>query len=272
MDTTLRYVQQFGRSKRDNLRPSLTSKYHVGQVIEVTPFRIMDFGCFASTEDGLSGLLHNSEMTSDLQNSLQELVEKEKSIQVKINKFDRRSGEIAFVLADKEIPAAKLEAAAVPASEAQNADAPAQADTTDANTDTAQSAAAQPATTHAAASQTEAPKPADAVSGQAKPELEPHQFKTSQPVIYKEDKNEDFQPSMQHVQREMTDIEKFLEGVLQTSLSPKAKGMLEELLKKNSAFRFTYAMQTCVDNFEPDVGVQLLTSIERQIADQKKNQ
>lgn len=254
MDTTLRYVQQFGRSKRDNLRPSLTSKYHVGQVIEVTPFRIMDFGCFASTDDGLSGLLHNSEMTSELQNSLQEMVEQEKSIRVKINKFDRRSGEIAFVLADKaeKEATAKSDAPATPATPA----AEAQGTTDEATTATATS-------TEAAKTETAA-TPADA--------LEPHQFTTSQPVVYKADKEPEFQPSMQHVQREVADIEKFLEGVLKTKLSMKAKGMLEELLKQNSAFRFTYAMQTVVDNFEPDVGVQLLTSIDREISEQKKDQ
>jgi predicted RNA-binding protein with RPS1 domain len=249
MDTTLRYVQQFGRSKRDNLRPSLTSKYHVGQVIEVTPFRIMDFGCFASTDDGLSGLLHNSEMTSELQNNLQEMVEQEKSIRVKINKFDRRTGEIAFVLADKPESEAKTETPSVPVVEAQGTAASQAVD------------AAQPETT---------PVPADA-GAKKNVELEPHQFTTPQPVVYKKEKEAELQPSIQHLQREMADIEKFLEGVLKTKLSPKAKEMLEDLLKKNSVFRFTYAMQTCVDHFEPDVGVQLLTSIERMIEQQKNS-
>lgn len=233
MDTTLRYVQQFGRSKRDNLKPSLLSKYHVGHQIEVYPFRIMDFGCFAATDDGLSGLLHNSEMSTMLQSSLPEMIEKQVPITVKINKFDRRTGEIAFTLNHKEAaPVLTVASVATPATES---------------------------TPEPVASET-----ATETSG----DLVPFQFTTSQPVFEDTDKSDSFS---YRLEQEAQDIQKFLEAVLKQQLSPAAQGLLRDLLKQGSIFRFTYAMQTVVDEFEPDPGLQLLAAIDRVLQAQVKN-
>lgn len=244
---TLRYVQQFGRSKRDNLRPSLLQKYHVGHSIEVTPFRMMDFGCFASTADGLSGLLHNSEMPKELQNDLQKLIDTQGTIHVKINKFDRRTGEIAFGLEDKNYPKdTSTDKAEQPVVQPK-------AETKPEETPVATPAAAAVTETVVTASETAKPAQTDASK-----DLEPYQFTTSQPV----------QPTRtgtdalsERIEQEVEDIRKFLETVIKTPLSPAAKDMLRDLLQDTSVFRFTYAMQTAVDEFQADVGLQLMTEI-----------
>jgi predicted RNA-binding protein with RPS1 domain len=246
MDTTLRYVQQFGRSKRDNLKPSLLSKYHVQQTIEVFPFRIMDFGCFASTADGLSGLLHNSEMPSTLQSNLQEFMEKQQPLTVKINKYDRRTGEVAFALESKDKPKEQtVTATAAPTDEATK---PVTVEVTTATAATEAATTAQP-------------------SSQANTvDLEPFQFSTSQPVVVEPVKDS----LSERLDQETADIQKFLETVIKSPLSSAAQKRLRDLLQQNSIFRFTYTMQTVVDDFEPDVGMQLVTAIERVLNSQKR--
>ncbi|TCP55435.1 S1 RNA binding family protein [Tumebacillus sp. BK434] len=236
---TLRYVQQFGRSKKDNLKPSLLSKYHVGSIIEVYPFRIMDFGCFASTSDGLSGLIHNSEMSSVMQNNLQEMIDKQVPITVRINKFDRRTGEIAFSLENKEKTSVHIESALQHETSAIEE---------------------RPATSDAPETVVASAEPETEVEG----ELQPHQFKINQPVHPEPAPQKSIASDLSaRLDQETADIQKFLEGVLKQELSPVARKMLRDLLQNTSTFRFTYAMQTAVDAFEPDVGVQLMTSIER---------
>jgi predicted RNA-binding protein with RPS1 domain len=258
MDTTLRYVQQFGRSKKDNLKPSLTNKYHVGQTIEVFPFRIMDFGCFASTADGLSGLLHNSEMAVDLQGKLPELIEREASIEVRITKYDRRSGEVAFTMEGKEKDLNK-EAAATPTV----ADAIALPEVIAPTVVTAIVAQAGSTTAFTSASSAPAAPEAAVVpaasTAQTAADLAPHQFTTSQPV-----------PSVPtrdslsvRLDQELADIQKFIEGVTKTSMSEKAQKLLRELLEQHNTFRLTYSMQTVVDDFDPDLNFLLVSLIEK---------
>jgi predicted RNA-binding protein with RPS1 domain len=254
MDTTLRYVQQFGRSKRDNLKPTLLNKYHVGNTIDVYPFRMMDFGCFASTTDGLSGLLHNSEMTSMLQASLPEMIEKAASVKVRITKYDRRTGEVAFTLDGKE--------------DSKN-DAKTVKDETITDASVAVSTATAASTPSAIATESVPVSVVAATAATSEPtttgtDLEPFQFTTSQPVfpeqktvVNKEEAFSDF------LDKEIVDIQKFLETVIKQPLSPAAKKMLKELLQQTSIFRFTYDMQTVVDDFEPDIGLQLVQTIER---------
>lgn len=238
---TLRYVQQFGRSKKDNLKPSLLSKYHVGSIIEVYPFRIMDFGCFASTSDGLSGLIHNSEMSSVMQNNLQEMIDKQVPITVRINKFDRRTGEIAFSLENKEKTSVHIESALQHETAAVEEEPPVVNEDPEIVV-----TAAEPAVQ------------------EAEGELQPHQFKINQPVHPEPAVQKSIASDLSaRLDQETADIQKFLEGVLKQELSPTARKMLRDLLQDTSTFRFTYAMQTAVDAFEPDVGVQLMTSIER---------
>lgn len=255
MDTTLRYVQQFGRSKRDNLKPSLLNKYQVGQTIEVYPFRLMDFGTFASTPDGLSGLLHNSEMPSSIQSSLQEMIDQQQPITVRINKYDRRSGEVAFT-----VPKEK-DAATEAAVEAAKTTALADAAPTVTVTETPVADASTEATAEVIAEEKAEPK----VETKAEPKstgIEPHQFTTPQPSI---------EPASDtlsaRLNREMADIQKFLENVLQQPLSEPAKKLLLTLLQQHSIFRFTYTMQTVVDDFEPDLGLQLISAISRLLND-----
>ncbi|ASS76205.1 hypothetical protein CIG75_15490 [Tumebacillus algifaecis] len=235
---TLRYVQQFGRSKKDNLKPSLLSKYHVGTIIEVFPFRIMDFGCFASTSDGLSGLIHNSEMSSVMQNNLQEMIDKQVPITARINKFDRRTGEIAFSLENKAKSSLHIESALQHETPVSETEVP-----------------------------TVSAEPEIELTAEALPEvadeLQPYQFKINQPVHPEPVQKSIASDLSARLDQETSDIQKFLEGVLKQDLSPVARKMLRDLLQETSTFRFTYAMQTAVDAFEPDVGVQLMTSIER---------
>lgn len=250
MDTTLRYVQQFGRSKRDNLKPSLLSKYHVQQTIEVYPFRIMDFGCFASTADGLSGLLHNSEMPATLQANLQEVLDKQQPLTVKINKYDRRTGEVAFAL--ESIDKAKETVASTTATEPS--EEAAKLTTEEVASVTTATAASEAATT------------AQPNSKNNTVDLEPFQFSTSQPVIVEPVKDS----LSERLDQETADIQKFLETVIKSPLSSAAQKRLRDLLQQNSIFRFTYTMQTVVDDFEPDVGLQLVTAIERVLNSQKR--
>ncbi|ARU61883.1 hypothetical protein CBW65_13205 [Tumebacillus avium] len=245
---TLRYVQQFGRSKKDNLKPSLLSKYHVGSIIEVYPFRIMDFGCFASTSDGLSGLIHNSEMSSVMQNNLQEMIDKQVPITVRINKFDRRTGEIAFSLENKEKTSVHIESALQHETAVVEEEPPAVSEDPEIVVAAAEPAVQQPEVQ------------------EAEGELQPHQFKINQPVHPEPAPQKSIASDLSaRLDQETSDIQKFLEGVLKQELSPTARKMLRDLLQDTSTFRFTYAMQTAVDAFEPDVGVQLMTSIERSL-------
>jgi len=255
MDTTLRYVQQFGRSKRDNLKPSLTAKYHVGQEIEVWPFRIMDFGCFAATTDGLSGLLHNSEMSNTLQQNLPELIEKAHSLTVRISKYDRRTGEVAFALESKDKEKDKdatettapvvLDPAAIAAS----------------NEVTTNDTVTSAVKTTTVITTTVSTEPSD----ETHPDLEPFQFSTSQPVFPEPKPALNEAAYSEFLDKEIVDIQKFLESVIKSDLSPAARTMLKELLTKTSIFRFTYTMQTVVDEFEPDVGLQLVSLISRKL-------
>ncbi|PWK11276.1 hypothetical protein [Tumebacillus permanentifrigoris] len=285
MDTTLRYVQQFGRSKKDNLKPSLTNKYHVGQSIEVFPFRMMDFGCFASTADGLSGLLHNSEMAINLQGKLPELIDREASIQVRITKYDRRSGEVAFTMEGKEKDREKDKEAASPTPTVADAIAlpeliaptPATANTpatvsTPVPTFAQTGASVQPAVPVQASPSGQTVSPAPVVSTSAPAtsvasvssanttsDLAPHQFTTSQPVP-----TEPTRDSLSvRLDQELADIQKFLEGVTQKQMSEKAQRLLRDLLEQNSTFRLTYAMQTVVDDFDPDLNFLLISLIEK---------
>lgn len=248
MDTTLRYVQQFGRSKRDNLKPSLLSKYHVSQTIEVYPFRMMDFGCFASTADGLSGLLHNSEMTSLLQQSLPEMIDKQQPISVRINKYDRRTGEVAFSLEKKDSLATATANAEVPA-------------------EVSAGVAAEVAETEPIVTQSETASTTEPTTETTSTDLEPFQFTISQPVIPQPPARDSLSARLD---QETADIQKFLETVIKSPLSSAAQHRLRDLLQQNSIFRFTYTMQTVVDDFEPDVGLQLVNAIERVLNSQKK--
>lgn len=241
MDTTLRYVQQFGRSKKDNMKPSLTSKYHVGQTIEVFPFRIMDFGCFASTADGLSGLLHNSEMVADMQGRLPEMIEREESIQVRITKFDRRSGEVAFTMEGKDKEKEAFTPTVADAIALPNVIAPTPAPT-------ALAPVSEPIT-----------QAAPVVAATASTELAPHQFTTSQPVPTEPTRD----LLSVRLDQEIADIQKFIEGVTKSPMSEKAHQLLRSLLEQHNTFRFTYSMQTVVDDFEPDLNYLLVSLIER---------
>lgn len=216
-------------------------------MIEVYPFRMMDFGCFASTTDGLSGLLHNSEMTSVLQQNLQEMIDKQVPISVKINKYDRRTGEVAFSLTNKDAkdgtaPVAK-EAAATNAAASEATETVETSELVVATTETPET---QPAT--------------EPISASTTPDLEPFQFTISQPVHPQPEHKDGLTERMD---RETADIQKFLETVIKSPLSTAAQQRLRELLQQNSIFRFTYTMQTVVDDFEADVGLQLITAIER---------
>ncbi|MFD2171579.1 hypothetical protein [Tumebacillus lipolyticus] len=207
-------------------------------MIEVYPFRIMDFGCFASTSDGLSGLIHNSEMSSVMQTNLQEMIDKQVPITARINKFDRRTGEIAFSLENKQKASSHIESARSTDQESIEVSASPLSEETEVVLTA---------------------EPLDLAD-----DLQPHQFKINQPVHPEPPIQKSITTDLSaRLDQETSDIQKFLEGVLKQELSSAARKMLRDLLQETSTFRFTYAMQTAVDSFEPDVGIQLMTSIER---------
>ena len=41
---------------------NIDKKYEVGKTYESTVTKIMDYGCFVRIEDGIEGLIHNSEL------------------------------------------------------------------------------------------------------------------------------------------------------------------------------------------------------------------
>ena len=41
---------------------SIEKKYKIGEIYEGTVTKIMDYGCFVKIEDGIEGLIHNSEL------------------------------------------------------------------------------------------------------------------------------------------------------------------------------------------------------------------
>ena len=44
---------------------NIEKKYKVGEIYDGVVTKIMDYGCFVKIEDGIEGLIHNSELRLD---------------------------------------------------------------------------------------------------------------------------------------------------------------------------------------------------------------
>ena len=63
IDTVTNRVSASVKALTEDPYASLAQKYKVGEIYEGTVTKIMDYGCFLRLEDGVEGLIHNSELS-----------------------------------------------------------------------------------------------------------------------------------------------------------------------------------------------------------------
>jgi small subunit ribosomal protein S1 len=72
------------------------SKYHVGQEIRVKIVKVANFGAFAELEDGVEGLIHLSELSSEKVENPEEVVTVGQDLEAKIIKIDAEARKIGL--------------------------------------------------------------------------------------------------------------------------------------------------------------------------------
>jgi small subunit ribosomal protein S1 len=72
------------------------SKYHVGQEIRVKIVKVANFGAFAELEDGVEGLIHLSELSSEKVDNPEEVVAVGQELDAKIIKIDAEARKIGL--------------------------------------------------------------------------------------------------------------------------------------------------------------------------------
>jgi small subunit ribosomal protein S1 len=72
------------------------SKYHVGQEIRVKIVKVANFGAFAELEDGVEGLIHLSELSSEKVENPEEVVTVGQELEAKIIKIDAEARKIGL--------------------------------------------------------------------------------------------------------------------------------------------------------------------------------
>ena len=72
------------------------SKYHVGQEIRVKIVKVANFGAFAELEDGVEGLIHLSELSSEKVDNPEEVVAVGQELDTKIIKIDAEARKIGL--------------------------------------------------------------------------------------------------------------------------------------------------------------------------------
>jgi small subunit ribosomal protein S1 len=76
---------------------SLTQKYKIGEIYEGTVTKIMDYGCFLRLEDGVEGLIHNSELSWTNRNiQPSKVLSASQTIKVKIVSIDADAKRISL--------------------------------------------------------------------------------------------------------------------------------------------------------------------------------
>jgi small subunit ribosomal protein S1 len=76
---------------------SLTQKYKIGEIYEGTVTKIMDYGCFLRLEDGVEGLIHNSELSWTNRNiQPSKVLSASQAIKVKIVSIDADAKRISL--------------------------------------------------------------------------------------------------------------------------------------------------------------------------------
>jgi small subunit ribosomal protein S1 len=72
------------------------SKYHVGQDARVKIVKVANFGAFAELEDGVEGLIHLSELSSEKVGTPEEVVTVGQELDAKIIKIDAEARKIGL--------------------------------------------------------------------------------------------------------------------------------------------------------------------------------
>lgn len=74
----------------------VASKYHVGDIVEGTVTRVVDFGCFVKLEDGVEGLVHISQLAHHRVASASEVVKPDDNVKVKVINVDPEARRIGL--------------------------------------------------------------------------------------------------------------------------------------------------------------------------------
>ncbi len=74
----------------------VASKYHVGDIIEGTVTRVVDFGCFVKLEDGVEGLVHISQLAHHRVANASEVVKPDDTVKVKVINVDPEARRIGL--------------------------------------------------------------------------------------------------------------------------------------------------------------------------------
>ncbi len=74
----------------------IETKYHVGDIVEGTVTRVVDFGCFVKLEDGIEGLVHISQLAHHRVANASEVVKPEDVVKVKVINVDAEARRIGL--------------------------------------------------------------------------------------------------------------------------------------------------------------------------------
>ncbi len=85
----------------------IETKYHVGDIVEGTITRVVDFGCFVKLEDGIEGLVHISQLAHHRVANASEVVKPDDFVKVKVINVDAEARRIGLSIRDA-IPFDKL--------------------------------------------------------------------------------------------------------------------------------------------------------------------
>ena len=72
------------------------SKYAVGEIVEGTVTRVVDFGCFVKLEDGVEGLVHISQLAHHRVAEASEVVKPGDTVKVKVLNVDSENRRIGL--------------------------------------------------------------------------------------------------------------------------------------------------------------------------------
>ena len=101
IDPTTNRVSASVKALTEDPYASLAQKYEVGKIYEGTVTKIMDYGCFLRLEDGVEGLIHNSELSWTNRNiQPSKVLSASQTIKVKIVSIDADAKRISLSYKD----------------------------------------------------------------------------------------------------------------------------------------------------------------------------
>lgn len=81
---------------------TVDERFHVGDIVEATVTRVVDFGAFVKLEDGVEGLVHISQLANRHVNTPSEVVQPGDEVKVKIVSLDKAARRIGLSIKDAQ--------------------------------------------------------------------------------------------------------------------------------------------------------------------------